>query len=296
MIIANPIYDVVFKRLLEHEKVAKFFIGTLLDTPIEALELLPLANAHQSEFDFTKPGDIARYEAQLRQRHTTWVFRLGFIATIINKAGEVKKMLVEVQKAKNQVDLMSFRHNLAEQYKRQAPPGDEKMVLPVTTIYVLGFPLPDIETPCLRVERSYKDLINKELIKKKSDFVEKLSHDSYLVQVGRVTNRYHTKLDKLLSIFEQRHFTDETETVKEFRHRPENEDVKLAVELLHFAATDPAERKKIEAEREAWRTLNALFADKETTLLKQLDEKDKALAEKDQLIEELRKQLGGPKP
>ncbi|MCU0450044.1 MAG: hypothetical protein MUC97_09430 [Bernardetiaceae bacterium] len=293
MIIANPIYDVVFKRLLEHDKVAKFFIGTLLDTPIEALELLPQTFAPPGEFDFAKPADVARYEAQLRQRYTTWVLRLGFMVTLRTKTGEVKKVLVEVQKAKNQVDLMSFRHNLAEQYKRQAPPGDEKMVLPVTTIYVLGFPLPDIETPCLRVERNYKDLVNKELIKKKSDFVEKLSHDSYVVQVGRVTNRYHTKLDKLLSLFEQRHFTDETETVKEFKHRPENEDVKLAVELLHFAATDPAERKKIEAEREAWRTLNALFADKEEELLKQLAEKDKALAEKDRLIEELTKKLNG---
>ncbi len=28
MIIANPIYDVVFKKLMENNKVAKFFIGT----------------------------------------------------------------------------------------------------------------------------------------------------------------------------------------------------------------------------------------------------------------------------
>ncbi len=27
MVIANPIYDVVFKRLMENERVAKFFIG-----------------------------------------------------------------------------------------------------------------------------------------------------------------------------------------------------------------------------------------------------------------------------
>lgn len=30
MVIANPIYDVVFKRMMENERVAKFFIGTLL--------------------------------------------------------------------------------------------------------------------------------------------------------------------------------------------------------------------------------------------------------------------------
>ena len=41
MIIANPIYDVVFKRLMENEKVAKFFIGTLFEQSIESIEAKP---------------------------------------------------------------------------------------------------------------------------------------------------------------------------------------------------------------------------------------------------------------
>ena len=35
MIIANPIYDVVFKFLMEDERIAKFFIGTLLNEVVE---------------------------------------------------------------------------------------------------------------------------------------------------------------------------------------------------------------------------------------------------------------------
>jgi hypothetical protein len=35
MVIANPIYDVVFKRMMENDKVAKFFIGTLLEQTVE---------------------------------------------------------------------------------------------------------------------------------------------------------------------------------------------------------------------------------------------------------------------
>jgi hypothetical protein len=31
-------YDVVFERLMENERVAKFFIGTLLDQTIEKLD------------------------------------------------------------------------------------------------------------------------------------------------------------------------------------------------------------------------------------------------------------------
>ena len=41
MIIANPIYDVVFKRLMENERIAKFFIGTLLNQIIESVEMRP---------------------------------------------------------------------------------------------------------------------------------------------------------------------------------------------------------------------------------------------------------------
>jgi hypothetical protein len=37
MIIANPIYDVTFKRLLENDRTAKFLIGTILDCKVVSL-------------------------------------------------------------------------------------------------------------------------------------------------------------------------------------------------------------------------------------------------------------------
>jgi hypothetical protein len=39
MLVANPIHGVVFKRMLENEPFAKFFIGMLLDETILAMEL-----------------------------------------------------------------------------------------------------------------------------------------------------------------------------------------------------------------------------------------------------------------
>ena len=48
------------------------------------------------------------------------------------------------------------------------------------------------------------------------------------------------------------------------------------------SATDPAERKKIENEQEAWRTVNVMFQD----ILKELNEKDKDIIEKDKTITE----------
>lgn len=137
----------------------------------------------------------------------------------------------------------------------------------------------------------YKDLVDKKIIDKKSDFVEKLTHDSFIVQVDRITNRYQTSLDKLLSVFEQNNFLDENKITKEFEHPTDTEEVKLLTDILHHAGTNPEDRKRIEIEQEAWRTVNAVFKDKEKELLKKLEEKDKVLEEKEKLIEELMKKL-----
>ncbi|MBP6386398.1 MAG: hypothetical protein KA327_07210, partial [Pseudarcicella sp.] len=62
MIIANPIYDTVFKKMMENERVAKFFIGTLLDQEIENIEVKPQ--------EFTYTNELLGLA----------VFRLDFIA------------------------------------------------------------------------------------------------------------------------------------------------------------------------------------------------------------------------
>jgi hypothetical protein len=295
MIIANPIYDVVFKRLMENEKVAKFFISTLLEQTIETIKVLPQEYTYKGEFDFSKSEDLAKYEERLRQRHTIWVYRLDFIATIRTETGELKKVLVEIQKAKNQIDLMRFRNYLAEHYKKEDKIDGENVILPINTIYILGFKLPEITSPCIKVERNYKDLITKTINDQKSDFIEKLTHDSFVVQVERITNRFQTRLDKLLSIFEQNNFTDDKEITKDYQHTPDIEELKTITEILHYVGTDPKERKEIEIEQEAWRTVNAMFEEKERKYQKALHEKDKALNEKDKLIEELLKKLNEQK-
>jgi hypothetical protein len=283
MVIANPIYDVVFKRMMENERVAKFFIGTLLEQTIETVEVKP------QEFTYT---DELRGLA---------VFRLDFIATLKTETGELKKVLIEIQKAKNQVDLMRFRNYLAEQYKKEDSFNNEKVVLPITTIYILGFNLPEISTPCLKVERNYKNLLDKTLLETKSDFIEKLTHDSFVVQVDRITDRYSTKLDKLLSVFEQTNFVDDNKIIKEFFHSTDLEEVQIMTDILHHSGTNPIEKKKIETEQEAWRTFDALtgnIKDKEKKYLLEIEEAKYALIEtkqqldeRDRIIAELLKKL-----
>ena len=69
MVIANPIFDIVFKRMMENDRVAKFFIGTLLGQTIETVEIKPQ--------EFTYTDELAGLA----------VFRLDFIATIKTETG-----------------------------------------------------------------------------------------------------------------------------------------------------------------------------------------------------------------
>ena len=273
MVIANPIYDVVFKRMMENERVAKFFIGTLLEETIETVEVKPQ--------EFTYTDELAGLA----------VFRLDFIATIKSENGSYKKVLIEIQKAKNQIDLMRFRRYLAEQYKKEDIINGKSSILPITTIYILGFQLPDIDSPCIKVERTYRDLVNQKTFDRKCDFIEKLSHDSFVVQVDRITDKYQTKLDKLLSVFEQRNFIDTTKITKQFNHETDIEEVEIITNILHHTGTDPEERKKIEIEQEAWRTVNAMFEAEKAELLAVIDEKDRALNEMARQLEELKSRL-----
>jgi hypothetical protein len=289
MIIANPIYDVVFKKLMENDKVAKFFISTLLEQPIETIEVQPQEYTYQGELETAKGRQAV--EERLRERFAIWVYRLDFIATIKTDTGDYTKVLIEIQKAKHPIDLMRFRNYLAAQYKKEDSINNEKVALPITTIYILGFKLPEIETPCIKVERKYKDLVNNLTLDKKSEFVEKLTHDSFVVQVGRITDRYQTRLDKLLSVFEQRNFTDDKEITKDFAHEPDIDELKTMTDILHYVGTDPKERKQIEIEQEARRTIESMVENYQ----RELAEKDQALNEKDKLIAELMRKLNEQK-
>lgn len=276
MVIANPIYDVVFKRLMEDNRIAKFFIGTLLEQIIESIEVKPQEFTYTDEF-----AGLA-------------VFRLDFVATIRTDTGELKKVLIEIQKAKNQIDLMRFRNYLGEQYKKEDIINENKVILPITTIYILGFKLPEINTSCIKVERNYRDLVNKKIIDTKSDFVEKLTHDSYIVQVERITDRYLTRLDKLLSVFEQTNFIDSSKITKEFNHDTDIEEVRIITDILHYSGTNPVEKKKIETEQEAWRTVDALTGDlreKSERLIQELNENKKEMNEMRKELEDLKRKL-----
>ena len=107
MHIANPIYDVVFKYLMEDAKIAKLLISSIIGREITALEFRP----QEYSADIDKDGFEGRID-------TLTVYRLDFAATITTADG-LQQVLIEIQKAKFATDIMRFRGYLGGQYSNK---------------------------------------------------------------------------------------------------------------------------------------------------------------------------------
>ncbi len=196
MQIANPIYDVVFKYLMDDNKIAKLFISTIIGKEIEELLFKPQERV-----------------VNLEQRSFT-VYRLDFSAKI--KIGEeYRQVIIEIQKAKFATDIMRFRKYLGEQYLNkdntytvQKEKEIIKRAIPIISIYFLGHKLENIENSGIRVERKYYDIITGDEIAAKEDFIESLTHDSYVIQIPQLTEKRRTELEILLSVFDQSNITE----------------------------------------------------------------------------------------
>ncbi len=280
MLIANPIYDVVFKYMMDDNKVAKLFLGAILGIEITELECKP----QEITTLFPKSEDDS-----LERKNFVQVLRLDFKATVSYPDGTKRLVLIELQKAKMDTDAMRFRRYLGTQYadpKNAIPVNNKEKPLPIITIYFLGYTLKNIENiPVVRVKRQYLDNYSGEEILVKEDFIEELSHDMLLIQLPLIKYRKRDKLEQILSIFEERNLTvfdmrhpipPEYEPILERLHSALNEEevrhARLAQEELLYefssrdkmveealALAEQAETKKKEAET---REKNALASEK----------------------------------
>ena len=189
MLVANALYDVVFKYLMEDKRVAKLLLSALLRTEVLDLELKP------QEYSFGE--DIKQLT----------VYRIDFKARIKTKEGKEQVVLIELQKAKFATDIMRFRRYLGKQYANNdnAIEKDGKIkALPIITIYFLGYSLEGLEDiPVVYIGRSYFNHNTGQELPVKSEFVESLTHDSIIVQVEAIKRKDRkTELEKVLSVFE----------------------------------------------------------------------------------------------
>jgi hypothetical protein len=337
--IANPIYDVVFKYLLEDLEIAKGLISRILDCEIESIEV------HSQE---------TSQEALLPELPGLRLLRLDFKAVIWVKKEEIleengeksnpknkknaakkdkiedkferKKVLIELQKSKELFDILRFRKYLAENYAKAdtiviQTGKNQTEVLPIVTIYFLGFRLENIPFAVLKVEKKFMNVLENEVfeLKLKEDFVDLLTHESYMIQISRLEEKLKNPLENILAIFNQKY------RLKDDKHRlfiDENMGDSLVVKAqsrLARAAGDEDFRKKMDVEDEMERTVLSKFREFEAQLeeanakmeaekqraeaaeklaedeKKRLNEAERLLQEQQAQIEALLKQLNNKK-
>jgi len=301
--IANPIYDVVFKYLMDDEKVARLMLSALLGQEVVELQFRP-TEVRQAVRD----PDGSEF----------LVLRMDFAAKVRLEDGSLKLVLIEIQKAHDTQDIQRFRRYLGSSYCSlenvwQDAEGRTKP-LPLLTIYFLGRGLENVDVPVLRINRHYEDMATGEHLKVTDPFVEALTHDSIVVQINRLKNRRRTDLEQLLAVFDQGqvsrsdpHLLDILEENCPVRYREVlqrlaganldtdiHERMELEDDIIKaFAeyARDKTDNRRVIAEQ------CKVIADKDRALDEKdraLDEKDRALDEKDRAIKELRNRLGLP--
>ncbi len=293
MTIANPIYDTVFKYLMEDPEIAKGILSTILNVEIEELNVKPQETIAETE-QSNKP---------IR------VYRIDFAAVIKEKDGTHKKILIELQKAKRNTNILRFRRYLAENYQKEdvfiINGVEKKQSLEIVTIYILGFSLENVPTPVLYVKNCYTDVMTGKSIEeaKYEEFIRLLKHESYTIQIPRLPKETKTKLEEVLSIFNQVYRTGD-EHILNYPGDTENPLIQKILQTLFRAIADEDTRRRMDIEDEIDRDYQELenkleikdkeleIKDKELEIKdKELEIKDKALEIKDKALEEKEEEL-----
>jgi len=247
----------VFKYLMKNNEIAILILSTILEEEILSLELFP------------------QETAMVLEKHTFTVYRLYFAALIRTAGGEERHVVIEIQKAKFAADIMRFRRYLGEQYKKGFPVAGEKVpkAIPIISIYILGYRLDHGDAPVIKILRRYYDAATGEEIPAREEFIESLTHNSFVIQIPQLGPERRTATEKLLVIFDQHRKVEGDGHILDVDEEVYPEEYRKVVRWLNSAVSELDIRWTMEVEDE---------------ILAELDDMERRMAEKDRLIVELR--------
>ncbi|MBI4647373.1 MAG: hypothetical protein HY738_12505 [Bacteroidia bacterium] len=277
MKIVNPLYDQVFKYLMENEPIARKILSVIIEQEILNLQLKP-----QEAVYIDKKRNIP-------------LSRFDFKAIIRSSDGCQNTVLIEIQKSNSPDPIMRFRRYLGKNYIRKETfitkeGKEESRPLPITTIYFLGYNLPEYQTPGILVNNCVIDAITKEPIETKNEFVKLLTHPSYILQINRLRPERKSRLEKLLSLFDQNQQTED-KYILDIEEDELPSDFKDIADYLNRATHDENFILNLEFEED----IEEEFEKREQKLLEQeiaLQEKEKQLEQKDRQLEQKDRHLG----
>jgi len=310
IIIPNPIYDVVFRYLMEDPESAMIVLSTLIDEKITYLRLEPQTHTkkNKSEAMITDP----------KSKKDIHLFHLDFVATIKLPDGSEEMIMIELQKASEPDDIFRFKRYISENFQKKynkeiihpVSHTVEKVEKPIRLIpiFILNFRIEnEINDLLIRTNRIKTGVFKNKQLQKTNEFIDNLSYDILVVQLPNIQNiteseyvgdEYKRKLFALLKLFDQK------SKVKDNQHRlrlisrffPGFLD-RVIRRLQAADINNPVMEKQMFAEDEYLKAL--IKRDNRISWLeegietrdKTIVEKDKTIVEKDKIIIDLAKTL-----
>ena len=271
--VANPIYDSVFKYIMEDERIAKTILSALLKKEVVHVTVRP-------------------HEYSNTTRDTLSMFRIDFAATVREKEGNKIKdriVLIELQKTWLNTETLRFRQYLGAQYnnKNNIREADEKgFAYPMVAVYLLGHKVGNIKEPIVYVNHDVFDYNGNVVAEGNAEpFVESLTHNSIIVQIPRLQGNVNNRLEKVLSVFDQTNVEGDTQQVlkiDEDKYADDN-DMMYVLHKLTAAAANSEMRQDMNVEDEFYKAIE----DRDTAIM----QRDKILKEQSEQISQQSEQL-----
>lgn len=238
--VANPIYDSVFKFLMEDERIAKTVLSALLKKEVVSVEM-------------------RRHEHPNITRDNISMSRIDFAARVMQDDGSTRLVLIELQKTWLSTETLRFRRYLAAQYNAEENMLKESnseagpYAIPMIAIYLLGHRIGDIDKAVVYVNHKALDYDGKEIENGENDpFINSLTHDSIIVQIPLLHGKINNKLDRVLSVFDQSQRDDSNQHIVRLDINNYEGDSELMhlVHRLGLAAMNASVRQEMDDEDE----------------------------------------------
>ena len=271
--VANPIYDSVFKYLMEDERIAKTILSALLKKEVIHVTVRP-------------------HEYSNTTRDTLSMFRIDFAASVREREGGAIKdriVLIELQKTWLNTETLRFRQYLGAQYsnKNNMREADEKgFAYPMVAVYLLGHKVGNIKEPIVYVNHDVFDYNGNVVADVNEEpFVESLTHNSIIVQIPLLHGNVNNRLEKVLSVFDQTQVEGDTQQVLKIDEDKyaDDSDMLYVLHKLTAAAANSEMRQDMNVEDEYYKAIE----DRDTAIM----QRDKMLKEQEQQLSQQSEQL-----
>ena len=275
--ILNPVYDSVFKILLENNFIAKGIVELITNFEIEELEAIPSERAKDK---LLKKYDIAMYS-------------LDFVAKIKTKSNTSEHIIIEMQKSAITPHIERFRQYLGDELRRKVRVRQnngkiKEMHLPITTIYFIEKSFNKKLPPILLADKIYYDVLNKKEYKKDvGNLIKCLTNRAYFIQTTNLPENLKGELEILKSFSNYFVISKNDDRVLEIPY----EDIdnikdplfRETVKILMTLVGDDKLKRQMKEER-IYESFLEKIESKLREQLQKIVQKDKAIVQKDKAI------------